>query len=203
MRRLREIQAAYATELTEGEYPPQGEWTYEDYLRLPDDGWKYEIIQGRLCMTPAPAPQHQRVILRLSTQLMTFVDERGLGEVFIAPLDVILPKGLGTPVQPDIFFVATQDAEIVGEKYVKGVPSLIVEILSPSNWLDDRRTKLEIYAEAGVTEYWIADPRERTIEVFTLNEDRYDLHGRFAAGETASSRLLAGFEVAVNEIIPA
>ena len=203
MRRLREIQAAYATESAEGEYPPQGQWTYKDYLRVPDDGWKYEVMKGRLYMTPAPAPHHQRVILRLSTQLMAFVDERKLGEVFIAPLDVILPNGLGTPVQPDIFFVAARDAEMVGEKYVQGVPALIVEVLSPSNWLDDRRTKLEIYAEAGVAEYWIVDPRDRTIEVFALNEDRYDLHERFGDGETASSRLLDGFSVAVDEIIPA
>ncbi|MEZ4835244.1 MAG: Uma2 family endonuclease [Caldilineaceae bacterium] len=203
MRRLREVQAAYATELADSDYPPQGQWTYEDYACLPDDGWKYEVMKGRLYITPAPAPQHQRVILRLSQQLTTYVDKRKLGEIFIAPVDVILPNALGAPVQPDIFLVNAEDAEIVGEKYVEGVPALVVDVLSPSNWLDDRRTKLEIYAEAGVSEYWIVDPRARTVEVFTLADQGYELLGRYAVGEVASSRLLDGFAVAVDAIIPA
>jgi Uma2 family endonuclease len=110
--------------------------------------------------------------------------------------------GKAEPVQPDLVFVAAERLDIVTQRAIEGVPDLVVEVLSPSNWLDDRRTKFALYAEIGVREYWIVDPDERTVEVFSLQEGRYALRGRFGPDETLRSDLLPGFEVAVGDLFP-
>jgi len=182
--------------------PPQGEWTYEDYLRLPTDGWQYEIIYGRLFIVPAPMPIHQRIVRELLTALTVFLHHHPLGEVFPSPTDVLAP-GKAEPVQPDLVFVTAERAHIVTQRAIEGAPDLAVEVLSPSNWLDDRRTKFTLYAEIGVREYWIVDPDERTVEVFSLQEGRYALVNRFGPDEILRSALLPGFEVAVGDLFPA
>lgn len=181
--------------------PPQGEWTYEDWLKLPDDGYRYEVINGVLHVSPPPRIRHQRVALRLVRRLANFVEEHCLGEVLEAPVGVRLPNQ-PVPFQPDILFIRTERLDILGEKYVEGVPDLVMEILSPSNWLYDRREKMEVYQEAGVPEYWIVDPRARTVEVYVLEEGAYLLIGRYGQEETARSQVLSGFEVPVDEIFP-
>ncbi len=180
--------------------PPQGEWTYEDYLRLPDDGWRYEVIRGRLHMIAAPREIHQRASVELVFAMMQFVKQHGLGRVYEAPFEVVL-SDLATPVQPDILFISAERmAEIITPQRVEGPPDLIIEILSPGNWLDDRREKFEVYEESGVREYWIVDPDARIIEVFVLREGTYTLLGKWGPGEAARSEVLAGFEVAVDEV---
>jgi Uma2 family endonuclease len=183
------------------ELTPQGEWTYKDYLNLPDDGWRYEIIYGRLLMNPAPSPIHQFIVRELITALTNFLHQHSLGEVFPAPTDVLIP-GQAEPVQPDLVFVAAERMDIVTHRAIEGAPDLVVEVLSPSNWLDDRRTKFALYAEVGVREYWIVAPDERTVEVFSLREGRYALINRYGQDETLQSNLLPGFEVAVRDIFP-
>jgi Uma2 family endonuclease len=182
--------------------PPQGKWSYEDYRRLPGDNWQYEVIYGRLIMVPAPAPIHQLIIAELLTALKSFLHHHPLGEVFPAPTDVVVP-GKADPVQPDLVFVAAERMAIVTQRAIEGVPDMTVEVLSPSNWLDDRRTKFALYAEIGVREYWIVDPDERTVEVFALQAGRYALVDRFGVGDTLHADLLAGFEVDVEDIFPA
>jgi Uma2 family endonuclease len=192
----------YSVQPVVQEWPPQGEWTYDDYARLPNDGWKYEVMRGELYMSPAPSPLHQRTVLRLSTEMGQFVEQHQMGEVFISPIDVILPRGLGTPVQPDILFIRRDNLHIIGETTIDGVPELVVEILSPSNWVDDRRTKFAVYAEAGIAEYWIIDPRTVTVEVYQLRGNRYELLDSYGTGDTVSSTVLDGFPVDVDRIIP-
>jgi Uma2 family endonuclease len=181
--------------------PPQGEWTYEDYLHLPADGWQYEVIHGRLNMVPAPSPTHQLIVSELVAALTTFLHQHPVGKVFPAPTDVLVP-GKAEPVQPDLVFVATDRLDIVTRRAIEGAPDLTIEVLSPSNWLDDRRTKFALYAEIGVREYWIVDPDERTVEVFSLQEGRYALMNRFGPDETLLSNLLPGFEIVVGSIFP-
>lgn len=195
--------AVKAPERTEPEArdwpPPQGEWTYEDYLRLPDDGWRYEVIKGVLHMAPPLGEPHQRASSELHFAMTGFVKPRGLGRVYAAPFEVLLPDT--SPVQPDLVFVAAERIdEIITSKRVEGAPDLIVEILSPSNWLFDRRDKYEYYEAAGVREYWIVDPRACTVEVFVLREGQYALLGKWSAGEEAQSEVLAGFTVAVEQV---
>ena len=179
--------------------PPQGQWTYEDYRRLPDDGWRYEVIERELRMNPAPLPKHQQVSLKLTVAMANFIEGRGLGEVLNAPIDVRLGE-MADPVQPDILFIQKDRLSIVKEKWIEGSPDLIVEILSPGNWLDDRRTKYRVYALAGVREYWIVDPDRCQIEVFVLRKGDYELIGRFGPGEHAPSEVLPGFDIGVDEV---
>ncbi len=184
------------------QWPPQGQWTYEDYCRLPEDGWIYEIITGELFMSPVPLTRHQRCKVRLVYAMFDFVQEHDAGEVLDAPIDVLLP-GLTTPVQPDIVFVAKANADIVKEERIEGVPDLMVEVLSPWNWIVDRHKKFAVYAKAGVREYWIVDPKARSIELFVLKEGAFELVGKYGVGKTVKSRVLKGFAVAVKEVCPA
>ncbi|HID62174.1 MAG TPA: Uma2 family endonuclease [Anaerolineae bacterium] len=180
--------------------PEQGQWTYEDWLRLPDDGFRYEVLNGVLYMTPPPRIRHQFTPENLSRRLGDFVTERKLGLTLFAPCGIRLP-GQPVPVQTDILFVRAERRDIISEEYVEGAPDLVVEVLSPSNWLYDRTEKFRAYQEAGVPEYWIVDYRARTIEVFVLGEGTYALLGKFSPGEVARSKVLAGFEVVVEEVV--
>ena len=170
--------------------PAQGDWTYEDYRRLPDDGWRYEVLRGELRMTPAPSWGHQQAVLNFGFLLKLHLREGDLGEASLAPIDILLPGGLASPVQPDVVFITRERIAIIHENFVEGAPDLVLEVLSPSNWLTDRRDKFQLYAEAGVREYWVADPKAQTIEVFVLRDGAYELLGKFGLGERARSEVL-------------
>ncbi|MBI5649204.1 MAG: Uma2 family endonuclease [Chloroflexi bacterium] len=180
--------------------PEQGKWTFEDWLRLPDNGYRYEIIDGGLYMVPPPDfVQHQRPIARLFNWMYVFVETHQLGEVGIAPAGVRLPNQ-PVPFQPDIFFYAAGRADVRFGQYIEGAPDLIVEVLSPSNWLYDRQEKFAVYESAGVREYWIVDPRMKTIEVFVWEQGTYTLINKWGAGQRAQSQVLRGFEIAIDEL---
>ncbi|MBI1293805.1 Uma2 family endonuclease [bacterium] len=199
MDHLREIRDEYVA-TTARPWPEPGQWTYADYARLPDDNWKYEVIEGVLYMTPSPNTKHQRIIFRLLLHLGQFVLQHKTGELLPAPYDVILPDDLGTPVQPDILFVRQDRRHIVGAKNTQGVPDLMIEVLSPSNWEDDRKVKFDVYARAGVPEYWIVDPLAETVEVFVLQEDAYTLLGRFTQDDTVQSQVFDGLTLPAGEV---
>jgi Uma2 family endonuclease len=186
----------------EYEWPPQGKWTYEDYCRLPEDGWIYEIIEGELYMSPAPLTIHQRCKLKFAAAFLAFAEDHDAGMVLDAPTDVLLP-GLASAVQPDVIFIAKERLNIVKDERVEGAPDIVVEVLSPSNWLVDRRDKFKIYAKAGVHEYWLIDPKARTIELYGLRGSTYALIGKYGVGETVRSEVLSGFAVQVGDICPA
>jgi Uma2 family endonuclease len=179
--------------------PPQGKWTFEDYARLPNDGWRYEVIEGVLFMSPSPSPKHQEAITNFGFSLARFVKANRLGKVFFAPIDVRLPV-LADPVQPDILFIRQDRLDIIKEKWIEGAPDLIVEILSPGNWIDDRQTKYRVYALAGVREYWIVDVDRKQIEVYALRSGDYEILGRYNPGQKAPSEVLAGFQIGVDEV---
>ena len=144
--------------------------TWEDVLRMPDDGNRYEFIGGRLYVTPAPVTRHQRISKRLQAALMRVLEDAGLGEVFSAPFLVEFP-GTGDRVQPDLLFVSDERREIIGEKQVLGAPDLVVEILSPSTAHRDRGIKLDLYARCGVRQYWIVDPVEDAVDVWRFGDE--------------------------------
>ena len=118
---------------------------YEDYAGIPPDRNRYEIIDGQLFVTPAPSPIHQRVSRRLQRTLEDYFHGRGLGEVFNAPIDLILT--FHDVVQPDL--VVATPAQ-VSARGIEGVPLLVVEILSPSTAKQDRTVKAKLYAALGV-----------------------------------------------------
>ena len=144
---------------------------YSDIRAIPQDGKRYELVQGELLVSPAPSPTHQRVSLRLARQLQDYFDDRSLGEVFCAPLDVILTKH--DVLEPDL--LVTADPSHITKRGIEGPPLLVVEILSPSSRKIDLGLKSRRYAEFGVQHYWIVDPDEKRIECFRLE------HGSFRA----------------------
>lgn len=181
-------------------WPPiQSQWTYEDWLHLPDDGFRYEVLNGELHMTPPPTIAHQNATTKLARRIGSFAERSGAGIVLASPVGVRLP-GHPVPVQPDVIFIRADRRDILGKDYVEGAPDLVVEVLSPSNWLYDRREKLLAYQQAGVPEYWIVDTRARTVEVRTLEEGRYTLVAEFGSGEAAHSQAIPGFDVAVDDL---
>lgn len=137
--------------------------SYADLERMPDDGRRYEIVDGELFdVTPAPSPVHQRVSKRLQRQLEAYFEDAQRGEVFDAPVDVIL-----TPhdvFEPDIVLV--NDPSQVSGRAIEGVPALVVEVLSPSTTAYDRSTKGRRYAALEIPHYWIVDPVGRRIECY-------------------------------------
>lgn len=154
--------------------PPQGHWTHADWEALPhDDGSIYEIIDGVLYMTTAPSNFHQWIQQRLYRLVGIPVEDNTLGYVFTAPIGLLI-HGCD-PVQPDFVFVSAANAGIIRDRRIRGLPDLIIEILSSSNAVYDTQVKLVAYAMAGVPEYVIVDPRSRSLDQYQLHAPgRYD-----------------------------
>ena len=185
-------------------WPGQGHWTYEAYRRLPDDGRRYEVIRGHLYVTPAPSYDHQFAVWQLSRLLGNFVVENDLGIILLAPFDIRLPRGIGSPVQPDLAFVRTGNQPRSGDGSFEGVPDLVVEVLSPGTRRLDRTVKLAAYRDAGVPEVWLADPMPRRFQVLALSPGgkEYAERGAFGPGEAVRSAILPGLRLEVDRIFP-
>jgi Uma2 family endonuclease len=184
----------------QADWPAQGQWTYEDYLRLPDDdGKRYEIIDGVLYMANAPDFDHQFTVSELHLQMGLFVKEQKLGLVLTAPFEIHLP-GIARPVQPDVFFIAAERQPRSGAKFFEGAPDLIIEVVSPGSVRLDRTIKFSAYERAGVREYWLADPRTHFIEVHFLSPDtqEYVMLGQFGPGEQVNSTILPNLALPVE-----
>ncbi len=171
--------------------------TVADYDRLPDEGPRYELIDGELIEMPAPNRFHQQLSIRLALRLFQFVEEHDLGEVFEAPFDVQLLES--AVVQPDILFVSNARGWIVTDKRVVGAPDLVVEISSSSTADHDLDDKRELYRQTGVPEYWFIDTDARTMTVWVLNDDHYD---ELSVDEDGRSRsaVLSGFTVDMERV---
>lgn len=185
----------------EQSWPVQGQWTYEDYLRLPDDGKRYEIIEGVLYVANAPSYEHQFAVGEIFGELRAFVKAKNLGVVIAAPFEVHLP-GIAKPVQPDVLFIAAQRQPTSDIQLFEGAPELVVEVISPSSLRLDQHIKFGAYEQAKVREYWLVDPKTRSVEVYTLPADgvEYALLGQFGNGERLKSAALAGLELAVDSL---
>jgi len=178
-------------------WPVQGQWRYEDYLRLPDDGKRYEIIEGVLYVANAPGYDHQFTSAKITFFLQLFVTERKLGIVLTAPFEVHLSE-TSRPVQPDILFLTNQQQPTPGTQFFEGAPALIVEVISPSSIRLDRHAKFDVYERAGVTEYWLADPKTHAVEIYVLSNGEYALFGQFTGEEVIHSQVLAGLAITTS-----
>jgi len=121
-------------------------FTYADYLNLPEES-RYEILDGDLLVSPSPNASHQRIVKKLARIFGRLLEDAGLGEIFVAPFDVVLSDT--DVVQPDILFISKERASIVKERAVFGAPDLAVEVLSPATAERDRTVKAKLYARAG------------------------------------------------------
>ena len=175
--------------------------TYQDYVNTPDDE-RYELINGELILVPAPNISHQRSHRKLGVLITVFVDRHELGEVFLAPTDVVLSNTETEVVQPDVLFISKEREHIITEANIQGAPDLIVEILSPSTAKRDWQTKRDLYARHGVKEYWLADPATKIVWVMLLRDGALEIVDTYASGDTLESPTLEGFNVAVDDLFP-
>lgn len=179
--------------------PRQGHWTYADWEALPEDGNRYEVIDGVLYMTTAPSFFHQWIIRRLDRFLGLPAEEQGLAFAATAPVGLLMPGC--EPVQPDYVVVLAAHAEIIRDRRIMGVPDLVVEVLSPGSVAYDERVKLVAYAFAGVPEYVIIDPRNRTLNHYVLEAPgRYGFPRVFSVHETARFNCLPELTVPIGEL---
>lgn len=172
-------------------------YTYEDYLKTPEDK-RYELINGELIMTPSPVPNHQRISGKLEFILRKFITENNLGEVFDAPCDVYLDNE--NVVQSDIVFIFKERLNIIGKKNIQGAPDLVIEIISENSVYRDMVQKKRLYARFNVKEYWIVIPEEEEIEVYILKDNTYQLYQTYDKADTLESPALKGLTVVLKEI---
>ncbi|NOX87703.1 MAG: Uma2 family endonuclease [Calditrichaeota bacterium] len=168
-------------------------FTYLDYLRLPEDGNRYELIKGELIMVASPNTFHQTVKANIEYELRTFVRKHKNGTVLDAPIDVVLSKE--NVVQPDILFISAEHSEIITQNNISGAPDFIIEIISPSTAYYDMFEKKDLYEYFGVKEYWIVDPIRRWVETYGLRDKKYELLRRQENDGTIQSAVLKGFEI--------
>ncbi|MCR4419233.1 MAG: Uma2 family endonuclease [Clostridia bacterium] len=178
-----------------------GGLTYEEYLLLPDDGRRHQLIGGEHFVTPAPTTVHQLFLGNLYMVLGGFVLKHQLGQVFFAPVDVVLsPRDV---VQPDLIFLSNAHLDRVTKQNIQGAPDLVVEVVSEASRQIDRKLKRALYGQHDVLEYWMADPELRILEVY-----RRDAEGRLVKvaeledDAVLTSPLLPGLEILLKNLWP-
>jgi Uma2 family endonuclease len=173
-------------------------FTYEDYLQLPDNGKRYEIIDGELYMSPAPTTGHQRIVGRFHLAIGNFLEENPIGEVFFAPTDVILSEI--DILQPDVVFISKEKFERLARENIQGAPDLMIEVLSPGTENRDRTIKLKAYSKFGVQEYWMASEKKETGEVWRRKGKKLVFHALLDRTQILTTSLLPGLEIPLERI---
>ena len=185
--------------------PADTRFTYDDFVLFPDDGKRHEIIDGEHYVTPSPNLRHQVLVGRLVFEIELYLRANpGTGHVFLSPLDVVLSHW--DVVEPDLLFVAGDQAAIMTEKNIQGPPALVVEVLSKSTRKRDAQIKRRLFERTGVREYWLVDPELDTVQVFRPSPE-----GKLARvveltaedGDVLTTPLLPGCQINLRELFRA
>ena len=178
-------------------------YTYADYLNFTFE-YMVELIRGKIYkMTPAPSPNHQQVAGNLYHQIRSKFD-RNSCQVYIAPIDVILPiysqkrDSPNTVVQPDVCIIC--DPSKIQETGCFGAPDLVIEVISPHTSKKDLTNKYEVYQEVGVREYWIVFPKEEIIETYVLAGSKFKRGETFVKADQISSAIFTDLTFSMEEI---
>lgn len=172
--------------------------TYDDYCLLPDDGKRYQVIEGELFVSPAPRTTHQDIVFELAALLHAHVKARRLGKVYISPTDVVL--SLTTVVQPDILFICRENMGIITELNIQGPPDLCIEVLSPGTESVDRERKMTMYARYGVQEYWIINPMRQMVSGYVRDSGLFTLKVEATGNDMVTSDVVSGFQTSAGSI---
>ena len=179
--------------------------TYEDYVQFPDDGLRHEIIEGDHYVSPPPLVRHQRILLRLSHLIQTYLDTNPVGEMLFAPVAVLLSEF--NVFEPDLFYMCAARLHLLTEKNLQGAPNLVVEILSPSTKSRDRHLKRDVYERTGVEEYWVVDPDQNVVDVYRRHDSTaapgriFSIPIRYARTQILNTPLLPGLELPLDKIL--
>jgi Uma2 family endonuclease len=163
-----------------------------------EEGYFYELLNGHIVKKQAPSPQHQKAVVKITTLIENFITEKDLGDCYTSPIDVFFDKYNNS--QPDILFIKKDRLFIVNKDGIHGQPDLIVEVLSPSSYRNDRIVKMKLYCEFGVSEYWIVDPLNKVIEVYSLENNAYTMTIMAVETGEITSKVLEGFKLDIEKI---
>lgn len=180
---------------------PKVRFKADDIWDCPDDGKRYEVIDGDLYMTTAPDLDHQEPIMALGSVIWSYLrahPDRPGGKIFSSPVGLILDEENG--LQPDLVYVSRARAGILTRRGIRGVPDMVTEVLSPGTEARDRGVKMRRYAAAGILHYWIVDPATRTLEAYRLREAVYALTGTFGPGSTFEPEVFPGLRIPIDEL---
>ena len=174
--------------------------TFKDYLLMPEDGKRHELIGGEHFVTPAPTWKHQFAVSNLLRILGAFAYDHGLGRMLVSPLDVVLSDE--DVVQPDLLFVARGREGVFGDRAAHAAPDLAIEVLSPSTRRKDLVLKRLLYERTGVVEYWIVDPQRDAVQIYRATPGGLrrvaDLSAQ--AGDSLESALFPGLSVPLTKL---
>jgi len=184
------------------QFPEDKKWTYADLEKyFPKDlKIKVEILNNRLIIMPSPSFIHQKISMKLSRAMDTFVEEQELGDVITAPMDTKFDED--NLEQPDILFISIKRSAIIEKNVINGAPDLIVEIISPSNHKKEREEKHSLYEISGVQEYWTIFPKKRSVKIEVLEEGKYELFSEATKEGKVKSSVLEGFEISIKDLMP-
>ena len=180
--------------------------TLEAWQALPETKQRYEIVDGVMLMAPAPTADHQWVMFEISVRLRSFVNERELGVVLPAPVDLLIQREPLRTRQPDILYLSAERTGMRGRSQLRGVhfleipPDLVVEVLSPSSSRRDIEERLADYKGIGVLECWLVSPEAETIEVLRLSSNEAATEVIFGADGTLTSDVFSDFTLPIREI---
>jgi Uma2 family endonuclease len=177
--------------------PIQQRSTYRDLDHTPDDGNRWELIDGEFHVSPFPTTAHQHAVTQLLTILNEHVRTQSLGRVFAPGLKVVLDEPTG--VGPDVVYVSMARMGDLREDGFHGAPNLIVEVLSSKPELD-RFVKFQKYAKAGVPHYWMVDPVEKSLAAYRLAAGRYELAGEGQGNARFESNLFPGLVIRLDRL---
>jgi Uma2 family endonuclease len=172
--------------------------SWDDLKGLPEDAGRTEIVDGDLVMSPTPSDRHQEISTALAAKIYPFVRRQKLGKFYGAPVHVVLAEN--TNFEPDLCFLATANLHRLESPVIAGPPDLIIEIISESNRTHDTVVKFQNYERYGVAEYWLVDPRDEKVTVWSLEQGSYVSLGAFATGSKLLTRALEGLTLDPAEI---
>lgn len=173
-------------------------YTYSDLLAMPETPERHEIIDGELLVTASPGVRHQQSVGRLFARLLDFADDRG-GTALVGPIDVVFDDV--NVVAPDVVYVAADRLERLEQRCMRGAPTIIVEVSSPTTRRTDLTRKLPLYERHRVPEYWFVDLDADRIEIYSLAGERYGAPAIVVPGDTVASVGAPGLEVAVADVL--
>lgn len=162
--------------------------TLLEYFNTPETLLPQELIYGQIRVADAPFVSHQRIVLKLAMALQAHADSTGSGEVFLAPIDVILNADRALVVQPDLLFISRDRIDIVHER-IYGAPDLVVEVLSPRPRIGQLEERVGWFAEHGVREIWLYNQRDRQLDILGCD------------GSAVVSRTTAGYDDLIRSAV--
>jgi Uma2 family endonuclease len=185
-----------------GSAGPGVKLTYDDYVLFPDDGKRHELIDGVHYVSPSPNTRHQQILGDLFGFVWTYLQSHAIGQIFVAPLDVVLSNF--DVVEPDLLYMSNETAaRVTRATNVRGTPDLVVEIISPGTRRRDATLKRRLYERSGASEYWIVDPRTNVVRIYRSQDGPFKPVVELSrdANGVLTTPLLPGLELPLSRFL--